>query len=431
MPGLGIGGHETEQTELVWKELADTCMSLGLEWVPLARRLALQTVDGRRVEVPIKGTDQARSMLGSGALRARFVGDLRAVWWESAARLEAEIDPTGSGDRLSSAAARQFEGFTPLGPAEGDDWEVRIENCPPGVKSIALGTASPMLTCLVTGNAHSRRRLALRIRYHRGKEPLPADMEEELRRIADGVLFSVGTARGGIGYRLQPRSDATKPADPFEQRRTEVNRWRHPDRAYERVPMHYYRHARTAVEPTEQFMGYYRVLEYYFLRRMEHAVEQEIETLRGEPNLSEGSDEWYARVEEVRKERDNERAQLLIVLSACVKDGEFSNALKQPGAVKAFTAANGVLGWMNGKQPAKPPSSSQPNLVEIFAPLLYQLRCRIVHAKDGGASRNGFVEHPILPASREGEALWPYIHMLRWAAERALIRIPRAASAGP
>lgn len=71
--------------------------------------------------------------------------------------------------------------------------------------------------------------------------------------------------------------------------------------------MHYYRHARTAVEPTEQFMGYYRVLEYYFLRRMEHAVEQEIETLRGEPNLSEGSDEWYARVEEVRKERDNER----------------------------------------------------------------------------------------------------------------------------
>lgn len=119
------------------------------------------------------------------------------------------------------------------------------------------------------------------------------------------------------------------------------------------------------------------------------------------------------------------------MLSACVKDGEFSNALKQPGAVKAFTAANGVLGWMNGKQPAKPPSSSQPNLVEIFAPLLYQLRCRIVHAKDGGASRNGFVEHPILPASREGEALWPYIHMLRWAAERALIRIPRAASAGP
>ncbi|MFE0435222.1 hypothetical protein ACFW2K_09700 [Streptomyces nigra] len=194
---------------------------------------------------------------------------------------------------------------------------------------------------------------------------------------------------------------------------------RNPQNQYPDKPLSLYWYGRSSSGiPLLEYLAYYQVLEYFF---PSFSHRETLEKLRNElldPRFRPDDDSNLVRIINLAsgtgKGFGSEREQLRSTIGGCVTDGH----------VRDFIESSEVLAdHFSGKQKIKDVTlvnleDTKNDLLTAVANRVYDIRCRIVHAKeDGGKSSVDL----LLPFSKEAEALGPDIELIKFLAQKVLI----------
>lgn len=235
-----------------------------------------------------------------------------------------------------------------------------------------------------------------------------------LERVANSVFFELDLSYELCVRMWQPRRDVPGgvPAE-FEQAP------RAPKYEYPKKPLSLYWYGRMSVEfPLIEYLAYYQVLEFFYPSFSHRETLTKLRNELRDPRFRPEDDESLIRVLALAsgtgKGYGTEREQLKSTISACVTLEQIRDLI---------SGDDDLRNHFSGKQKIK--GVAQVNLADLRADLLgsvanrvYDIRCRIVHAKEDGG---GMGEEILLPFSKESEALGPDIKLVKFLAQKALI----------
>ncbi|MFJ6388918.1 hypothetical protein ACIQJT_15060 [Streptomyces sp. NPDC091972] len=280
-------------------------------------------------------------------------------------------------------------------------------------------------------------------RYRRrtvGREPLPLglgrfptlrisgvtvtrhDEALDILTRVSGALFFELDLQHGISPELALSMTATRERlrGRFRQRR-EVSQEtpRNPQNQYPEKPLNLYWYGRSSSRlPLLEYLAYYQVLEYFF---PSFSRRETLERLRNElldPRFRPDDDNNLVRIINLASGTGrgfiSEREQLRSTIGGCVTEDH----------IRDFITGDDILSdHFSGKQKIKDVAhlnlaDAKSDLLTAVANRVYDIRCRIVHAKeDGGSSAVDL----LLPFSTEADSLGPDIALARFLAQKVLI----------
>ncbi|MEU8006841.1 hypothetical protein AB0B66_37260 [Catellatospora sp. NPDC049111] len=184
-----------------------------------------------------------------------------------------------------------------------------------------------------------------------------------------------------------------------------------------------YLYARRLINtPLLEYLAYYQVLESYFAAYSRETTLMRLRNLLKDPSFRHDDDVALGRLLDAvspdGRTRLSEREQLAATIASCVEDHSVTSFLEdRPATAKALgdrTRISGVR-LIN-------PADQKFRLVSQVAERVYDIRCRIVHNKEGfdAATR------AIRPFDRESKLLRHDLHLLRFITQRVLIASSRA-----
>jgi hypothetical protein len=241
-----------------------------------------------------------------------------------------------------------------------------------------------------------------------------------LQGVVEDFLFDLDL---GYGVSMNPRRARPPRRGSLTQvRRSEAPEY--PRNRYARIPLELYRHGRSARGlPVLQYQYYYQVVEYFFPSFVQAETIRQVRTVLANPAFSEGRDEDLTTLIGIANSGDatriRERDQMRSAVAASVTefelrqwivdlderyDGHFSKRKQDLSGVEKVDL-------------------SSPLIAQV-AKRVYDLRCRVVHAKsDGGA--NG--DEQLLPSSDEVQYLGADVELVQRLAQRAIVAQATAA----
>jgi hypothetical protein len=242
-----------------------------------------------------------------------------------------------------------------------------------------------------------------------------------LNRISGAAFFEMDL-QYGMGATLAPSYASERERTLARVRRRQERAQeapRTPRNQYPEKPLSLYWYGRSSSGlPLLQYLAYYQVLEYFF---PSFSRRETLERLRNElldPRFRPDDDNNLVRVINLASGTGrgfiSEREQLRSTIGGCVTESH----------IREFIEGSEFLSeHFSGQQKIK--DVARVNLADKGGDLLtsvsnrvYDIRCRIVHAKeDGGTSAVDL----LLPSSREAEALGADIELIKFLAQKVLI----------
>ena len=362
--------------------------------------------------VGVNSTETVVALLSFPFEQLRFIGSYDAVVYYDTGTIEAAVRQNGAGPSLrADALVRSFPDL-----AGGDDGEFVLRLVDRGrAPNVELELSAP--TARFTAVVHSplRQRLSLKIRglgvsRHdvalRALETLSDALFLDLDR-NQGLALDLFRTRRAPRFR-GPRARGAKP--PMKL----------PSNRYDHEAASLYRYARAARGmPLLQFLGYYQVIEFYIPRYTQIDARRRVERLVKDPSFNPHDGRDITRLMNVTNAdgrmpgpRD-ERGQLKTTLRECIEIGDIVDFLDEQGRGEFFARKNPTLTRYQVTV-----RNQAVDLRDQVADRIYDLRCKIVHTKDSGASDQ--IEL-LLPNSAEAEMLQDDIELLRFIAMKTLI----------
>jgi hypothetical protein len=176
--------------------------------------------------------------------------------------------------------------------------------------------------------------------------------------------------------------------------------------------------------PLLKYLVYYQVIEFYLPTYIRSATITRVRNMLKDPAFDYNNDLALGRLLETiaptGKKVISEREQVATTIACCVDDTAIAAFLKdRPAAAKALADKNRIRGVrviiVNDRQ---------TQLINQVAERIYDLRCRIVHSKDGSDES----VRPIRPSDRESRLMRHDLSLIRFIAQRVLIASSRPAS---
>lgn len=424
---------DTETWEL-FTELSRRAQAAGLQVVDETHddenpHVSIQVPSGRKTR-PVQVTRERLPLFESVRFESvRLLGDYGAVLDTDSGYIEARVIP--SAREPARWLLRRIPGATAIprgiaasagsdeGESEGreeealQEWQLRVES---GSAWIEVSPATPLF------NAFSELWYAsvLTVKL---PCPVPVTHDEALTRLENlsssfffdldlryGVAFELGKVRA---FQRPRRADRS------------TNPPQYPNNNYAREPLALYRYGRSARGlPLLEFLAYYQALEYYFpvftREQVLGRLRAEVVDPRFDPD-DEQSISRLVRIASTATRTANEREQVRATIMACADADTIRGMITSDDSTKDHFCAN--------KQPVKGVKkiqlSGDVDLRHQVADRIYDIRCRIVHAKQDGGEPG--VEL-LLPTSDEAAALGPDIDLVRAMAQRAIVSRARRAN---
>ena len=233
-----------------------------------------------------------------------------------------------------------------------------------------------------------------------------------LERVANAFFFDFDMRYGfSIGLAVEQRrwrrSSRRYDGDP-----------EYPANVYAQEPLALLRYGRAASEfPLLEFLAYYQALEYFFPHFSGQAVIQNLRSQLKNPAFDFSSDAAIARIIAVAspavKSGGSEREQIRETIRAVADQSVIEEYFTEPLRDSVSKKGTGV-DYVTPIQF----DERAPDLRDQVASRLYEIRCRIVHAKSDGGPNDKPV---LLPDSPESHRLEADIGLMRLLAERAVI----------
>ncbi|MDG4815180.1 hypothetical protein O7628_06620 [Micromonospora sp. WMMD956] len=254
----------------------------------------------------------------------------------------------------------------------------------------------------------------------RGRERLFGSVQQ----VVDAVLFELWVVHG-VAVDLTPLPEyIALTAMVDEVKAPPVT----PGLKYSAEAMSLFRYAQSSEKlPLLRFLAFYQVAEYFFPTYAERDTLRRLRQIVIDPNFNADRDLDLARLSQAIRNKMHltERDQLKSTIRHCVNDDDLRDFIAADPERVAF-----VSNRKNGLKSVKPLALKDAGspLGDQVAERVYEIRCRIVHAKDGG----GPTQAPLLlPFSAEASRLNHDIDIVRFVAEKVLISSASKASWDP
>lgn len=346
-----------------------------------------------------------------------------ASWSPTRRVIECNLVPCNPANATYLLLKRRYVEPTSQGPIGFDKHRI-VESSAP--YSISLGNASNVHTILerevVTipledwDEVRVRRSWTLRIE---GIEATTHDNAvEALERIADSFCFQFDLA---TNLAIMPEREFI-PEDNGASEQLKHKPASSIGFQYDHEALSLYWYAKTSVAmPTFQFLAYYQVLEFYFYRYLRRKAEREILNVLEEQPFKRLPDADKSRLLNVIRHRyedgkrlgGGERELLKNTIKECVTPYdlrtfiienddryEFYSSTTLPKALSKFVI---------------PILDASPDHRESAAERIYDIRCRIVHAKTGSET-----QIPLFPSDSETANLRHDIDLVQFLARKAI-----------
>ncbi|MEV6347484.1 hypothetical protein [Actinoplanes sp. NPDC051851] len=179
-----------------------------------------------------------------------------------------------------------------------------------------------------------------------------------------------------------------------------------------------YRYARSSgTMPLLSYLAFYQVLEHFFPAYYERAIITRLQQATMDPLFDPHNKSHLSKLVQISAGRGagSERDQLKATLRYCIPADEVEEFLRESSERAAFLADKSALAEVR----AISPRDANYALTDQIAERVYQIRCRIVHSKDGGTAANG--APMLLPFSTEANKLGYDTQLIKFLAQKALI----------
>ena len=157
--------------------------------------------------------------------------------------------------------------------------------------------------------------------------------------------------------------------------------WQIPSIRYDPNLVSYYKVARSSPFPSQSFLAYYHVLEYYFLRVSEDSLHHQLKTLLHRPDFKSHADGLDKVISLVRKQasQEDETEMLRKVLQRFIAEDDFIaliGALEAECGEKLYTKRRAIFGELLEI------SAKEGHAISNSAKVLKHIRNAIVHSSD-------------------------------------------------
>ncbi|MHB8116934.1 MAG: hypothetical protein ACYDC7_10015 [Acidithiobacillus ferrivorans] len=183
---------------------------------------------------------------------------------------------------------------------------------------------------------------------------------------------------------------------------------------YEKNVVGYYKVARSSPFPSQSFLAYYHVLEYYFLKVSEDALHHQLRALINKTNFRSNTDGIDKVISLVRKQanQDNETEMLRKVLQRFVAEEDFVsyvNQIESAHGEKLYTKRRPIFGEQMNI------SLAEGHALSNAANVLKHVRNAIVHSSDRYKR-----EECHIPLSDTENTIEEFIPIVRFFAEQVI-----------
>ncbi|MDV7145174.1 hypothetical protein R3X27_21030 [Tropicimonas sp. TH_r6] len=350
--------------------------------------------------------------------RFSFLGGFEAIVDLKKGEIEAAISPR---EPFSIAALERRLGIALASGSdeeEGSDEEVafalRAER-PDGV-SVEISRCTEELNALTTG---PRARTLLSLKISLGGERKHASALKALETISNSLFFQLDVERG-VALALRKTYRRHRPVRSRSSSADETTSIQFPAFEYDEAPISLYWYAKSARGmPLLQFLAYYQVVEYYFPNFSKLEAVRSARKILKHPSF--------------RVDRESDLTKLVATISGNGRVGTSEREqmkvtvleVLSSDDVKQFFDDNEEISELLGKK-RKGITDKTVNIARKdhdhradIAELLYDIRCRIVHTKNGF---EGLQPEMILPFSAAEEDMWAYTELMQFVAQNALVR---------
>lgn len=405
MPQPDQEAPETEDSG--WKILEERCVGAGIKYqnagTPTFQIGILHIAEegSDRPQLPVWG-ERLPEVLGIDFEKYRLIGGYYGVCCVENQSVEAFLEPA----LVTAPVKRIFQGADLQLPLVLESGGVRLEIGPPSAELVALVGGSEQEIRGAQGTA---------IKVSGVDLDGSGTPKAVLERYANALLFQFDTKvkQPVVLSRRQP----IRPPFPLASA-SNGNELVFPPSEFDHEPMALYWYGRGAHGmPLLEFFAYYQVLEFYYDNYVDAEGRRRISQVLKDPGFNPHDDRQVSRVLRAAGRgsgnRRNERDQLLTTIRGCADASEIRKFISEDDERKAFFAEKDP----KLTEKALSVGASDTELLQQLADRIYDLRCKIVHTKEGGPGEG--VEL-LLPHSPEAERLKNDIEMLRLIARQAI-----------
>jgi hypothetical protein len=419
-------GYETRWEEITLQGEARPTRLLRVA-VPNGRYTRWNAVSDRRAQsiVELKAVPPAAALGDYEAVLYRDTKEVEATvrsldamrspsWAESLMKIPGAQVTRAEGVSISRST-RNTEWRLPFAAGAGQNWSAEI------------GTESDKYTLFKTRVAsYAGKEVTLKIRGAITSQHHD-DAIQVLDMVSQAILFELDLRYGitlSVGkvsvFELARRTDKDGKTNQLPRTRREVSNEQPslPRSSYPERPLALYWYARLAGNmPLLQFLASYQVLEYHFSAYYQREVLDRMRQELLDPRFSPQSDRDLGRLVSLAKAQSKgfgtERDQLRSTVRGCTSSSSIEEYLNEASRREFFTGKQVIAGL-----PRIDLNKSSADLRDQVSDRIYDIRCRIVHAKSEPQD-----QYPdlILPFSPEASSLTFDIDLIQYLAQRVLI----------
>lgn len=235
-----------------------------------------------------------------------------------------------------------------------------------------------------------------------------------LSKYANSLLFQLDLL-AGASFMLE--RERVRRFLPY-RRNTETVSIQYPAIEYDQAPLSLYWYARSARGmPLLQFLAFYQCIEFYFPTFSQAEARRKIALLLKDPTFRSDRDSDVARLlSAISLSRSggvgDERSQLRATINECLSAEEVRSFFDDDEELNEY-----FRGPQKKGSHKIPLNNENADLRNDVADRIYNIRCRIVHTKDG----DHYGSNMILPFSDEADFLIYDIELAQFVARRVLI----------
>lgn len=381
--------------------------------------LRISMPSGRTTRGLLLDTDDGKDFEAIGFESIRFLEGLTAIINGDDAMIEARVRSVGRfpmrvllgrvpGARPISVPTVRTDDDEVDEPSRVTGYEVRVDKS--AEEWVSLSPVSAALRTVASAPAS----VAYSLKIPCDPNISHDDALDLLNSVAHSFLFDLDL-RYGLPLDLVPH----RPARQRPRTETVTEPPTFPVNAYAPEPLALYRYGRSAQGlPLLEFLAYYQAIEFFFPYFSSFSLIGAVRTELLDPRFNAADDTALARIISLSRPASrstvSERDQLRATLVACSDVAWITAAITADAQTRDHFCANKqALSSVKKIQ-----VGGEVDIRHQVADRIYDIRCRIVHAKqDGGDSGVDL----LLPSGDEAAALGPDIDLTRAIAQRVII----------
>lgn len=419
--------------ELFWSlisKIKERCIRSGIEFDDFGKELDSRRIQPFRLhfsqgrgtrEVVIRSAINAQQLLNIAFENYRFLTGYDAVFSFEDDYIEAVISPLHQistqelYEKLFNLTSLEF--FEYNYGSVISDLEIKQENQGNSVKTIVIGPITDSTSVLLNKSSDFLDgSLSIKIS---GVQISSHDQAIEcLLKYSNSIFFQLDLALG-LPLNIQ-RHNITIVGETNNFIHTDFE-LQFPNCQYDPEPLSLYWYARSAKDmPLLQYLAYYQAIEYYFPLYSQIKIKNDIQAILKTPGFNVHKDSDIVKILNASKSGTwkgawSERTQLVAVVKECVSGSLLKTFLEENEDRKSFFQKK-----QKGLNLERIPlDTDDDQLFSSVVNRVYDLRCRVVHAKNENVSMD--VES-ILPFSKSANLLKFDIDLIRFIAVQVLIR---------